>query len=426
MFRVLWTAGVLTVACMPLRATSCVRLSPCAVFRPGGVVFVGSVVSVQPLPEPVLNSLDYRTTRARVEVREVFAGLTEGTKEVTIEAGDWLKAGSELVFDAYGLEGGGYGLRVCGQTAEASDRNEFLRYLRSRKKGLEATSVAVAVFSSHRGLPGVDVTIRGPEGARQGSTDREGIAQFAGIPAGKYSISVAKAHFRLSEGPYNDTEIEVLDQACPTARIALVSSATVSGVLRGADGRTLAGAEVELVSVEHDVVGFDATTDEKGSFRFEDVLPGRYLLGTNIRFEGMATGNIQRAYFPGREHRSEAAEIEVGAGAALTGLQLTLPDAGPRRKIRVCVVDSAGKPVPEARIFDASWQGDRVVQYGRIDRLTADESGCAVTEGYERASYPVIASTESSSKFLTSDPATIPPGKGPAYVVLVLEPAKKE
>ena len=150
--------------------------------------------------------------------------------------------------------------------------------------------------------------------------------------------------------------------------------------------------------------------------QIENVLPGRYRMGTNILFEDMATSTAPRAWYPGRRTRDEAAEILVDAGAHVAELQFTLPDVGPRRTIRIRVVDSAGRPVPRAHVSDDS-DGDG--EYGSLgDNLTTDDKGSLTVQGFERAQYTVSATSRGEAA--DSGPVEIAPGKGPLTVVLVL------
>ena len=144
--------------------------------------------------------------------------------------------------------------------------------------------------------------------------------------------------------------MEVLDQACPAASIYLESESSVSGTLRTSDGDVAKSVSLELVRIdaERSAKGFspgsfNATTDQSGNFRFDGIFPGRYLLGTNILFDKAATSTAPRAYYPGYSTRQQATEITVDSGTEVNGLQFILPDVGPRRTLRIVVVDDAGR-----------------------------------------------------------------------------------
>jgi hypothetical protein len=81
-----------------------------------------------------------------------------------------------------------------------------------------------------------------------------------------------------------------------------------------------------------------------------------------------------------RRSRTEAAEILVGAGMRAADLQMTLPDAGPRRTIRIRIVDEAGRPAAGALVVETrEGPGD----YGKLSgHLVADVQGRATAEGY--------------------------------------------
>src|SRR5437868_271031 len=100
MFR-FWAVGALLFSgSFPGHATTCARLNPCARIRPGSVVFIGTVSHVDNLPQPKPDVFDERTARVRLTVREIFAGLPEGVKEVTVETGRWMTLGKDYLLDA--------------------------------------------------------------------------------------------------------------------------------------------------------------------------------------------------------------------------------------------------------------------------------------------------------------------------------------
>jgi hypothetical protein len=424
----MWLA-VLLISRSVGEATSCARLAPCEAVGPESILFIGRVLGMEPMAshEPG----DDSALRVRLSVSERFAGLKAGIEEVTVVAGYWMLRGQEYLLDVYERDDGLYGLRVCGRSREVDESDELLHYLRARQKGQEPTSLTIQVYArtavSFVMVEGAEVVARGPGGVQRGRTDNEGKVTFDRIPAGKYTLAASKRAFIDDRESDDEKTIEVASQSCASARIGLWPTSSVSGILLADDGSPLPDAPVELVGAggerSHNPDMYETRTDGTGLFRFEHVLPGLYVLGTNIAFEDFATSNLPRAYFPGWPDRERAIEITVTEAGEVTGLQFRLPDVGPRRVIRICVIGPTGEAVPDARAND---EGERHVRYGNlVEGLPMDEKGCVTAQGYERATYRVRAFAVGSSAGLRgSDSIEIPPGKGPANVVLLVRPLK--
>src|ERR1051326_377529 len=367
-------------------------------------------------------------------VREIFVGLPTGMKEVIVETGSWIVPDKDYLLDVSRNPDGTFSPVTCGQSGAVDENNEFLQYLRARKMRSLSTSLTVRVdvdtAISNLGVADADVLVRGPKGEYRKKTDLNGQVIIDNIPAGIYTIDASKQHFHEDPEMPQRKRVEVLDQTCAFAAIYVRPESSLRGVLQTPEGRNAPNITVELVAIDPErkhkgfsPASYSSETDQDGRFEFENVFPGRYVLGTNIRFENVPTSVAPRAYYPGRLTCEEAAEILIEPGRPVEGLQFTLPDVGRRRKIRICVVDERGLPVKGADISDrASFAKRDVSQFGTLgEGLKSDAEGCAITEGFERASYSVTASTGSNiNDMKISDAAEIVPGKGQVSVRLVL------
>lgn len=433
-----WLLLLLTATAPNARGTSCAKVVPCAAIRPNSVIFIGAIVDREPTNVRWQSLLTGATTQVRMVVREVFVGLPEDTKEVDVVIGDWILPGREYLVDAIRDKDGTYSSVICGQSRAVDENHEFLRYLRARKKGQAQTSLTVKVVTmagiTMLPVPGAEVLVGSPKGVRSARTDADGSAEFANLEAGTYSVVASKPHHHLDSRIPASPQVEVLAQTCPSSYVHVLPESTVSGSLRASDGTAIAGVSIELVGVDPErehrgfsPASYQVKTDDQGEFHFDEVNSGVYVLGTNILYESMSTSQVPRAYFPGRSDRAEAAEILVGDGARVDGLLFVLADAGPRRTVRVRVLDQNGNPVRGAAVADDLYpsgsKGDRFASVGAV--LKSEEDGWVRMELFGGARYRIIATDGEPRKDpRVSESTEIAPGHGELTVVLVLRPLK--
>jgi len=406
----------------PLPATTCIVPPPCGRIHQDAILFVGTVLD-SGTPEG-------KNRVVRVKVDEAFIGVPAGTKEVTVVSeGDWLIRGRGYLMDIYRGEDGRYYPAMCGATEEIPLRYnpELLDYLRLYAKGQAKTSLTVSVRDENRPLAGARVTVTGPEGTLKDITGPEGFAKFENVAPGKYTVAATRVHYKATEEGSFNLEPNVVPGSCPTSSIALQSEASVSGRVRDAQGSPASSLEMELVAVPESDDGslfhtpfFMAKTAADGSFVFEGVSPGRYLLGSNII--GLQSSAVPPTYYPGRPERNGAIAIEVEPGESVGGLAMNLPDFGSQRDIRICVVDDNGSPVPGARV--KSPIGGPQSSAGLGEDLVTNETGCVSARGYAGASYAVMASITPADGNLRqmrfSGTVVIAPGEKPTVQVLKL------
>ncbi len=117
----------------------------------------------------------------------------------------------------------------------------------------------------------------------------------------------------------------------------------IAGEIRDDLGRPIPGAEVGWLEVkDHDTFHDDmptTTADEKGRFRFPHVRSGKLVL--QVKAKG---------------HAPELKPVEAKAGAEPVAI-----DLGPARTLEGRVIDSQGKPIPDAFIAIDTWRAYRAI-----------------------------------------------------------------
>ena len=102
-----------------------------------------------------------------------------------------------------------------------------------------------------------------------------------------------------------------------------------------------AEAITRLEASLHQTFAVDAETDASGSYRLENLPPGRYYI---------RAGLVELpTYYPGTTSSAEARSISVSRGSALSGIDLVLQRTAGVKIIGRVILDPRQKPSPELR-----------------------------------------------------------------------------
>lgn len=233
-------------------------------------------------------------------------------------------------------------------------------------------NAAISLFRMDNQLVGS----MGPAGsfAAMGRSEADGGFVLEPVKAGKHRIVVIAAGFVEKEV----SGLEVAGSDLEDLQIVLSRGAVVAGHVAGPDGKSVAGARVQLV-------------EEEGQFSLSRYFnSGQTDADGNYRLEGMAEG--QRSIEVQAEgFQRLARDLEVRAGD--NRLDFTL-QAG--HEVSGRVVDGAGEPVAGARVLLGSGEGDFATTFGGMgsleDRSAAD--GSFRIGGVATGSYAVRAEKE--------------------------------
>lgn len=210
---------------------------------------------------------------------------------------------------------------------------------------------ANVVFWVRKKLTDPHERIAGEESVK---TDDKGVWSFDGVPDGIDSLMVGAWDYHhvnsdIDTGMYaiDDKPLEQLKNGSIT--FTLARGAEVRGVVRGPDGKPVAGAKVSSAGDLASNRVPEQVTGEDGVFYFTGKPESPVVL--TVRAKGFAT-EMTRAT----------------AGNAPRDLSIQLATARP---LKGQVVDAEGKPVPFAWIYPDTWRGARSLS----DRLHADDQG---------------------------------------------------
>ena len=337
-------------------------------------------------------------------------------------------------------------LAVASVAAQVPQRDQA----RTRPSGnSNITGVVVSDEKEPRPLRRAHVTLQGPAlpGSELATTADDGTFTFAGLPAGRYSVSAAKSAYvpmsygaRASLRPGTSLMLEAGQRK--TVTIRLPRGAVITGVLTDAAGQPMAGLTVVALSNRYSATGerrllpaqaAPSTTDENGVYRIFGLPAGEYVIGTWIPQTMNAVATVAPAdvraalaevrsatikdrripstltpkesppskadvvmapvYYPGTAAAAQAAPVAVGKGEERSG------------------VDFQVVPIPAATVSGSVPTTPRpfVVLTRRDEPLppSADPRNAAIDQ-FGRFAFPAVVPGRYTVSALTVGPGTAP------------------
>ncbi|MHC4403385.1 MAG: carboxypeptidase regulatory-like domain-containing protein [Planctomycetota bacterium] len=206
-------------------------------------------------------------------------------------------------------------------------------------------------------------------------TDSEGRYHYDHLPLGhKLGISFGKIDYltearwtTLTAGAGSRQQIDVVLKECP-------HGGSVGGVVTDAQGKPVAGAVVSNRHKSH--VGVrEATTDERGRFRLDNVYEGPYGHEVVVKADRFAPKRV--TFQPGTAEKPSEVAVQLDPG----------------HRIRGKVVDSGGNPIPGVRVYFAGGNKGWNIHFGgrtttgndgrfEFDSLPADTPFTFAASGY--------------------------------------------
>jgi hypothetical protein len=269
-----------------------------------------------------------------------------------IVAAPWLAAGQTIVNGQIG-QGPGQG--------PARDRTP-------PQTGTAAIRGRIFAADSGRPLRRARITLTAPElGSenRTTSTNPEGRYEIKDLPAGRYSMTVARSgYLTLRYGQRRPLEqgkpLQVLDrQLVDNVDFSLPRMSLITGRITDEVGEAISDVQVwALRSMYFEgrrklvpMVGGMLRTDDAGQYRILGLVPGTYYLMATMRETWtVSDGGVEQVmgyaptYFPGTTSVTEARRVTVGVGQEATNNDFSLIP-GRAAKVSGTAVDSRGRPL---------------------------------------------------------------------------------
>jgi carboxypeptidase family protein len=359
-------------------------------------------------------------------VDEAFAGLDANTRTVKVRDCEHRHSIGQARFVASLPDiNGNVQIGACFGLVLDTDHPWVGKY-RQAVKRQDAATLPVRVVSepTFARIASAKITVTGTQKRFTGSTDRHGRLRVVGLPPGSYTISASKPNFTAVGGP---ARIDVLPGACGEAIVGLRSDSSLSGRVLDYLGRPVAN------TTGFDLLGWNTRrnrrsrrtsrkfeTDENGEFHISGVLPGVYYLGANIWGDNHPKQcPLPQVLFPGSMTFKNAVPIFIDEGDEITDLTFRLPAFGPKRKLRLTVLDEQGEPVPDTLIENgAAAEDDRTM--AAIEEKRTNREGIAEFEIWAVAEYRITARWVGNNTFRTSRVVFIPPDRDDISLTLRL------
>ena len=423
-------------------ACSCIGGLPiCQTFWQTDAVFAGTVLSIEPIPNPSGERF-MAHQRIRFQVQEAWRGGVEGIVEIRTGAGGGdcgyrFEQGEAYLVYAH-ARGGGLSTSICSRTRKLAQASEDLAYLKTAMRP-SATGRIYGVVryqqdSRTRGpdryIAGYTVQLSDGTRSRTGTTDADGRFEFTGIAAGKYTISLATPDTEHAYGPRDVTLAD--PRGCAAANFHVVPDGRLSLRLVDGTGEPRSKVLVELLDLgarSADRPLFPRAvreTDADGRVEFAQLHPNQYAVSVNgTRPPGIDMPYAAR-YFPDADSLDAARTIDLGLGERLDLGDWVLPAPLPSRRVTGQVAWPDGTPAAGAHVLllggrGGPWQ-NRTVDKGSVttDRegrftLTVHEGITYEVRAYLNTGEPVVQWTTPRVEF-SAGPSTTP-------VRLVLQPA---
>jgi len=283
--------------------------------------------------------------------------------------------------------------------ADAGKDLEFLRQLPPAGTGATVEGRVVRVtsdpvggrFKWHVPIKGVPILLHRDEMQYETMTNDQGQFRIR-VQQGEYKVRAVLAdHF---DQEYASKTIRVNDGGCARTSFNAEPGGRIRGRVFDAAGMPKAGVEVDLISPDANETGqpqkgTSAMTDKEGSFDFQRLAPGRYLLGINLRMPPNSQQPYSPIYYPAAPEAAQAQAITIGLGEQTTGHDLRLPTRLVGKAVRGTVVWPDGLPayIAHVSLYDLEVPGVPAQQTG------TDPRGEFTLEGYVGRTYQLKASS---------------------------------
>jgi hypothetical protein len=380
-------AGLVLLASSAAWSCTCSQTSPgqCPSLQQADGIFLGTVTTIQEIPNapaaPQPSSQDQgtnsagnasadttgapvdtiasRLTRYHFHIDEQFAGSESvAASEIDIfsggsdgDCGYRFKSNGQYVVFAHRGKDGRLFATICDGTRSASDARALLPQLRAMRDGRNVASVfgvlrradppfLTAANDPDDPLPNVSVKIRSRDDRFETSTDADGVYRFYDVHAGEYSLTAdLPAGTGLTQKSIGSLQpFTIPDGACFEYDVEALPTGSIHGRVLGPDGKPLDLASLELYragNYNSSRPGLWAFQGAEGSFDYDHIGPGDYILVFNRANRMNPNSPFKRAFYPGVADPSEAQPIHLDDGQNLSKIDIHVSDRYPARRLRV-------------------------------------------------------------------------------------------
>lgn len=392
---------------MVARACSCLPRGPaCQSFWTTDSVFVGTVLTIEPIAVPRnIGNTVVNTSQlvVRFRVNKAYSGDpgTEVAVQTGLGGGDCgyhFDPGHTYLVYGHKSNGSLY-TGICSGTQAIEQVGAALTWLDSlpsRPKDANIFGkVSQRTIKDIEPAPGITVSIADPSGREHTtSTDANGAYFMTGLVPGDYVVSLSMP--KGMTGNSTSRRIQLHEQGCAEASFWITTDGRISGHILDSGGQPTQGIHVALAYLDspnfyarNGYVSYDrsAYTDDHGSYQFDGLLPGKYLVFLNpFGFDDKHP--YPRQFYKSGEEWETAARIDVPESGAVLDIDFTLPPPLIRKPIEVLVRNAQGRPVAGAQVLA---RDQALPNYSGLPSQNTGADGKAMLEVYAERSYYIVA-----------------------------------
>ncbi|MGB8654042.1 MAG: hypothetical protein WCD23_05950 [Candidatus Acidiferrales bacterium] len=372
-------SALILFAPSPLHACGCSKAPPgaCPGLQKDDVVFLGTVTAVETLPSAsaaAASAISTDTSAAastaqpapapatpithyRFRVDERFAGTDSPEVDVFSggddgDCGSVFKKGDQYVVFTQQENDGRLFSTICGGSRTAVEGRAVLPQLRAMRNGERVASVFGVIHRSNPPLleptgdpedplGNIPLKLRSKFDRFSTAADSNGVYSFYDVHAGKYNFTARlPARMELSQKTVNGPlpPIEIPNNACYEFDVDALPIGKIRGSVLGRDGHPLPLASVELYRADRydsDRPGLWGFQGEKGSFEFDHIGPGDYILVFNRPNRMDPTSPYPRTFYPHASSVEDARPIHLKDAQDLQKVNVILTQGYPTRVVRV-------------------------------------------------------------------------------------------
>jgi hypothetical protein len=372
------------------RACTCSKAPPgmCPGLQKDDVAFLGTVTEVENLP-PSPNASDTSAAagtaatpvwRYHFRINERFAGPDSPELDIFSGGDDGdcafrFQKGEQYIVFPNKADDGRLFATICSGTRLASEGRALLPQLRAMRNGQRIASVFGVLRRSDPPLleptddpddplPHIKLKLRSKDDRFATSTGDDGAYTFYDVHAGEYIFTAdLPARFEFTQKTLRGglPPFRIPNGACYEYNVNALPTGKIRGSILGPDKKPLLNTSVELYRAdryEDARPGLWAFQGSKGSFEFDHIGPGEYILVYNRLNRLDPNSPFPRTFYPGASDVSETKHIKLKDGQQLLKADIHVKDGYPTRQIRVQLKWPDSRPPGEVTVMAKADKGE--------------------------------------------------------------------
>ncbi|HEY3441580.1 MAG TPA: carboxypeptidase-like regulatory domain-containing protein [Paludibaculum sp.] len=264
------------------------------------------------------------------------------------------------------------------------------------------------------------------------TTDAEGKFTIGNLEPGDYFLNIQKQGFTVARRSTFASSMQIKvgeGETVKGLRYALLPQAVIAGKVLDDEGEPVQGAHVQALAQQAMrgrkswlPTAQGVQTNDRGEFRLANLLPGKVILQVSAAYQSMMTQEQARpgqpamgfadTFYPGVTEPARAMQVELTAGAELTGYDVQLKKV-PVHRVRGKVLAADGSPAKEFYVSLSSREepggGMGVMGVSRAPRsFTRKEDGTFEVGGVPQGAYLAVVNVMNRANPTERQVATAP------------------